>query len=227
MAFGTSLRVTGDYRKAGTSSLKRVTKRFFTIRKWFVEVSLDFLTKRQQKPVKTIMLIQKVLFWFLGPTEKYSSRDTIRLNKENELLYREKLEHVCTFCTKSYECKIHILYFSFEINCQSQAYFHLSKGEKICWTYIFPGILLSPASIFYIFNFLKSRLSLIACPFSIYSDIPLFLRYKVQPWKKVLSPRPVFICPSLPAHSHPSISLRTGLTGHRTSGVLALSLYYY
>jgi len=32
-AFGTTFRVTGGYRKAGTSSLKRVTGRIFTIRK--------------------------------------------------------------------------------------------------------------------------------------------------------------------------------------------------
>jgi hypothetical protein len=32
-AFGTTFKVTSDYQKAGTSSLKRVNRRLFTVRK--------------------------------------------------------------------------------------------------------------------------------------------------------------------------------------------------
>jgi hypothetical protein len=58
-AFGTTFRVTGGYRKAGTSSLKRVTGKIFTISKWFYRSEAEtsfwsFITKRQEKIVRTI-----------------------------------------------------------------------------------------------------------------------------------------------------------------------------
>jgi hypothetical protein len=67
-AFGTTFRDTGGYQKAGTSSLKRVTGRIQLVSD-FIEASrnfgLDF--KKTAKIVKTLALLQKVPFRFLGP----------------------------------------------------------------------------------------------------------------------------------------------------------------
>jgi hypothetical protein len=65
-AFGTTLRVSGVYQKAGTSSLKRVTGVIFTISD-FIEASrnfmLDFLHKKTANICKNHQRsFQKVLF---------------------------------------------------------------------------------------------------------------------------------------------------------------------
>jgi hypothetical protein len=52
-AFGTTLRVTGDFLKAGTSFLKRTIGRISEFVRDFIEVSRNFFnTKRQPKILK-------------------------------------------------------------------------------------------------------------------------------------------------------------------------------
>jgi hypothetical protein len=52
------IKITGGYRKAGTSSLKRFIGRIFTIVNHSIEASRnfisDFFTKRQQKSMETL-----------------------------------------------------------------------------------------------------------------------------------------------------------------------------
>ncbi len=67
--FGTPFRVTGCYQKAGTSSLKRVTERVFTISKCFHGSKQKFhfgvsSLKDSQKLRKPSALIHKVLHVF-------------------------------------------------------------------------------------------------------------------------------------------------------------------
>ncbi len=64
-AFGTTLRVTGGYQNAGTSTLKRVTGRTFPISTWF-HTSKIKISKKLWKPSA---LIQTVQFWIFGPSK--------------------------------------------------------------------------------------------------------------------------------------------------------------
>jgi hypothetical protein len=64
--------------------LKRVTRRNFTMSKWFQsskqKLWFDFLHNNYARNWQdTSMLLEKVLLWFLGPTNKYSPRDIIPL----------------------------------------------------------------------------------------------------------------------------------------------------
>jgi hypothetical protein len=73
VAFGTTFKVKGGYRKAGTSFVKKVTGKIFTITvvSDFIEASktyciLDVLPKRQPKIVKTMSAETKstvLIFW--------------------------------------------------------------------------------------------------------------------------------------------------------------------
>ncbi len=80
-AFRRTLRVTGGYGKAWTSSLKMVTGRVLTISKWFKSRNfiLIFITKRQSKTVTTITAYSESLALIFRTLKKYSSRDTIPL----------------------------------------------------------------------------------------------------------------------------------------------------
>jgi hypothetical protein len=73
-AFGTTIRVTAGYQKAGTTSLKGVSGRIFTFSRYFIEASrnfiLDFLHKKASKSSEN----RQRSF-----SKKYSSRDTIPL----------------------------------------------------------------------------------------------------------------------------------------------------
>jgi hypothetical protein len=95
-AFGTTSRVTGGCRKAGTSSLKKVTGRIFTITsvRDFTEESrnyiMEFLNKRQLKNCENQHCFD---FTF----KKYSSRDTIPLSSKNCFDVRLKQIVSCKF----------------------------------------------------------------------------------------------------------------------------------
>ncbi len=69
----------------------------FTINKRFYRSNIgtsywSFFTKDLQKVRKPSALIHKVLFWLLGSSKKYSSRDTIQRRKIKDLL-----ETICKF----------------------------------------------------------------------------------------------------------------------------------
>jgi hypothetical protein len=73
---------TGGYQKAGTSSLKRVTGRIFTVSKWFhwskQKLYLGiFCTKRQPNIVKTGSTRSKSIVSIFRTFKKYSFRDTV------------------------------------------------------------------------------------------------------------------------------------------------------
>jgi len=81
-AFGTNFKVTSGYRNAWTGFLNRFTRRILIISKWFYiskqKHFLNFLHKKTAI-VKTISVLRKSTFLFLGQTKQNSSHDTVPL----------------------------------------------------------------------------------------------------------------------------------------------------
>ncbi len=74
----------GGYQKAGTSHVKRITRRIFTMSKCFIEASRNSIfysfTKRQLIIVKTISTHSKSTVSIVRTFKQYSSRDTPSLS---------------------------------------------------------------------------------------------------------------------------------------------------